>query len=53
MLLFNCQVRDIMPILRRLPIRPNNNDEHYEALLKRLTKIIRTMILPEIKILFQ
>ena len=42
-----------MPILSRLPISPNNDDEHYEVLVKRQPKMERTMTLPEIVILFQ
>ena len=37
-LLFNCPIRGIKPILCRLLISPNNDDEHYEVLVKRQTK---------------
>ena len=37
-LLFNHPIRGIMPILSRLPICPNNNDGHYEVLVKRQPK---------------
>ena len=37
-LLFNCLIRDIMPIINRPPIGLNNNDKHYKALIKRQTK---------------
>ena len=50
--LFNHPIRDIMPILSRLLISPNSDDEHYEASVQGQTKKIRTMILPEIIILF-
>ena len=52
-LLFNHPIRVIMTILSRLPISTNNNDKHYEALVRRQRKGIRTMLLPEITILFQ
>ena len=37
-LLFNHQLRGILSILCKLPISPNNDDELYEALVKRQTK---------------
>ena len=52
-LLFNCPIRDIMPIINRPLIGLNDNDEHYEVLIKTLTKMIRTMIFPECMLLFQ
>ena len=52
-LLFICPIRGIMPTINRPPIGVNNDDEHYEALVKKQTKMIRTMILPEIILLFQ
>ena len=41
-----------MPIVNRQPINLNDNDEHYEALVKRKQRMMRTMILPEIILLF-
>ena len=41
-----------MPVINRPLIGLNNDDEHYEALIKRQTKMIRTMILPEYMLLF-
>ena len=52
-LLFNHPIWDIMPIINRLPINSDNDDEHYEALISRHAKMIRNMILPEIMIYFQ
>ena len=36
--LFNYPIRGIMPILNRLQLNFNNDDEHYEALVKRQTE---------------
>ena len=36
-LLFNHPVKGIMPIFGRPPISPNNNDEHYKAVIERQT----------------
>ena len=47
-LLFNHPTRGIMPIVDRLMISLNNDDEHYKALAERQTKMIGIMILPEI-----
>ena len=33
-LLFNCPKRGILPIINRPPVNTNNDDEHYEELLK-------------------
>ena len=52
-LLFNHPIRGIMPIINRPPIDLNNDDEHYEALVKRQMKMIRIIILPESMPLFQ
>ena len=41
-----------MPTINRPPISVNDN-EHCEALVRRQTKMIRTMIPPEIMLLFQ
>ena len=41
-----------MSIINGLPINLDNNDEHYEVLVNRQTKIIRNTILPEIILLF-
>ena len=35
MLLFNCPIQGIMPILNRIPISSDNDDNHYEVLVKR------------------
>ena len=37
-LLFTCPIRGIMPTINRLLIGVNNNDKHYEALVKRQTE---------------
>ena len=37
-LLFNCSARGIMPIINRLPIGIDNDDEHHLVLVKRQTK---------------
>ena len=50
-MIFNCPIRDIMPIISRLPISINNNEEHYDTLVKRQTKMIKTKVLPEIRFL--
>ena len=42
-----------MPILSRPPVIPINNDKHFEVLIERQTKMVKTMILQEIMILFQ
>ena len=47
-LLFTHPIRGIMPKLTGPVISPNNYDEHYETLVKRQTKRIRTMIYQEI-----
>ena len=52
-LLFNPLIWDIMPIINRLPINWDNDDEYYEALINRQAKMTRNMILPEIMIYFQ
>ena len=41
-----------MPIINRLPIDLDIDDDHYEELLNRQAKMIRNMILPEIIIYF-
>ena len=35
MLLFNCPIRGIMPIINTIPINSDNDEDHYEALVKR------------------
>ena len=45
MLLFNHPMRGIIPTISRPLVNSNNNDEHYEASVKR-QRMIRTMILP-------
>ena len=42
-----------MPIINRLPINLDNDEEHYEVLIIRQAKMTRNMILPEIMIYFQ
>ena len=42
----------IMSIVNRPPINSNNGDEHYEALVNRETKIIRSMTFPEFMLPF-
>ena len=37
-----------MPIINRLPINSDTDDDHHKALVSRQTKMIRNMILPEI-----
>ena len=37
-LLFNCQVRGIMPVMNRLPINTDNDEEHHKALVNRQCK---------------
>ena len=37
-LLFNNSIQGIMPIINRLPINSDNDDEHYEALVNRQAK---------------
>ena len=39
--------------LKDPPLNSNNNEEHYKVLIDRQTKMIRTMILPEIMLLLQ
>ena len=47
----NCPIRGIMLIINRPLVMSNNNDEHYEALVKR-QRMIRTKILLEIMLHF-
>ena len=35
MLLFNCPIRGIMPIINRILITSNDDDDHYEELVKK------------------
>ena len=37
-LLFNHPIRGIVPIMNRLPINSDNDDEHYETLVNRQAK---------------
>ena len=37
-ILFNCPIRGIVPIINRLPMGFDKDEEHYEALVKRQTK---------------
>ena len=52
-LLFNCPIRDIMPIPNRPPINTNHDEDHNETLMESEAKLTRTMILSEIIVLFQ
>ena len=48
-ILFNCQIRGILPIISRLPVDINNDEEHYEALVNRQKKKDdKNQVLPEI-----
>ena len=38
MLLFNCPIRGILPVINRLPIGLDNDDEHHKVMIKRQTK---------------
>ena len=38
MLLLNCSIGDILPIINRPPISSSKNEDHYEALVKREMK---------------
>ena len=38
MLLFNCPVRDIMPVMDRPPINVDNDDKHHQTLMHRQGK---------------
>ena len=51
-LLFNHPIQGIMPIINRLPINSDNDDEYFESLVNRQAKITINMILPEIMIYF-
>ena len=51
MLLFNHQIMGIVPIVNRPPINSNNDDENFEALVKR-PRMTGTMIPPETMPLF-
>ena len=42
-----------MPTINGTTIDLNKDNEHYEALVKRLTKMTITMILPGIMLLFR
>ena len=37
-MLFNCLIRGIMPVINRLLIGIDNDDEHHKAIIKRQTK---------------
>ena len=51
-LLFSCPIRCIMPIISRPLVVINNDEEHYEALVNRQQKMIKTKVLSEIMFLF-
>ena len=44
-MLFNCPIRDIMPIMNRSPVDRDYDEEHYEVLIKRQTKDNKCYIL--------
>ena len=44
MLLFNCPVRGIMPVMDRPPINIDNDDEHHQTLMHRQCKMTKAMI---------
>ena len=46
--LFNCPIRGIMPMINRPTVGRDNDEEHYEALIKRQTKMHKTKVLPKI-----
>ena len=50
--IFNHPTKGIIPVDSRLPINLNNDNEHYKVLVKRQTKILLSMILPEIILVF-
>ena len=52
-LLFNHTIKGIMSTINRPPTGVNNSDEHYEALVKKQQYMIRSIILPDIMLLFQ
>ena len=37
-MLFNCPNRGIIPVINRLPVGIDNDDEHHKAIIKRQTK---------------
>ena len=47
MLLFNCPVRGIMPVMDRKPINIDNDDEHHHNLMHMQGKNDETIILPK------
>ena len=49
---FNCPIRGIMLIIYRPPVGIDKDEEHYEVLIKRQTKMTKTKVLPEIMFLF-
>ena len=51
-LLFNSLTREIMPVINRIPINTNSDDNHYETLVEIQEKADRTKIIWEIVIPF-
>ena len=37
-MLFNCQIRGLMPVINRPPIGVDNDDEHHKVIIKRQPK---------------
>ena len=52
-ILFNHPVSGILPVISRLPIGINNDEEHYERLVNRQTKDGKNQGTPGIMFLFQ
>ena len=51
-LLFNRPERGLLPVINRSPSNANNDDDHHDAVLKDKQRLIRTIILSEIIIMF-
>ena len=51
-LLFNYPTGSIIPLVSRLPISIDKDDEQHKALVKRQTNMIEVMIFPEIILFF-
>ena len=51
-ILFNHPIIGIMPIINIPPVGRDNDEEHYEVLIKKQTKMTKTKVLPEIVFLF-
>ena len=37
-MLFNCLIRGIMPVINKLPVGSNNDEEHYKVITDRQTR---------------